>query len=169
MSGLTARERRLLEEGRQYAATMMALERERLAKQTQRDAERRAKAEQDTAEHQARFGPQEIVGPDGVSVTLWVERSGWCGVGGFAVGDLIAIVVGFVVVVLANLFSHFVLFFGGSTLHITAPGRKKMKVRLRSQAAAAQRLREVAEAVRREGVAALETTRRRSGTLPRAH
>jgi hypothetical protein len=169
MSGLTERERRLLEEGRQYAATMMALERERLAKQTERDAERRAKAEQDTAEHRARFGPREIVGPDGVRVTLWVERSGWWGVGGFAVGDLIAIVVGFAVVVLANLFSHFVAFRGGSTLHITAPGRKKMKVRLRSQAAAAQRLREVAEAVRRDGVPALETARRRSGTLPRAH
>jgi hypothetical protein len=163
MSGLTDRERRLLEDGRQHAAKMMALERERLAKMTQRDAERRAQAENDRAEHRALYGPQEIVGPDGVPVNLRVKASGIGGVGavglGGASGDLLILIATLTFMIVANVFSHFVLFLGGSTLHITAPDRKKIKIRLRSKAAAAQRLREVAEAVRREGVAALDKAR----------
>jgi hypothetical protein len=157
MSDVAARERPFREESSQDAAEMTARQRERRAKKAQRDAERRA-----------RFGPLEVMGRDGVRVGLVVARSGWWGVGGDLGPDpepdggppsLEFVFVGLVLIGLAKVFSHFVLFLGGSTLHITAPDRKKIKIRLRSKAAAAQRLHEIADAVRREGVVALDPAR----------
>lgn len=167
MSGLSDRDRRLLEEGRRNAAEVMGRERVRLAERAQRDAEkaerdaiRRAQAEQDGAEHRAKYGPLKVTGRDRVPVQLDVQPSGLFGIGGDGGGDLFALVVAVLLLGLANLFSHYVLFLGGSTLHITARGRKKIKIRLRSKEAAAQRLQEVAAAVRRHGVAALSSVRK---------
>ena len=52
-------------------------------------------------------------------------------------------------------------FRGGWTVHIEAPERTHIAIRLRNKEAAAQRMRQVAEAVEREGLSALEPWARR--------
>lgn len=52
-------------------------------------------------------------------------------------------------------------FRGGWTVHIEAPERTHIAIRLRNKEAAVQRMRQVAEAVEREGLSALEPWARR--------
>lgn len=162
--GLSERDRRRLEEGRAYAAKVMAEERERLAEKAQRDAERAAQAEQVRSERAARFGPKEVVGPDGNTVRLRARPSGplpdgpdLSGAGGDLIGLLIAIplyIMGMLVILLINR----LVFWGGWTVDVEVVDGKKTKLRFRSEDAAVQRLHELAEAVRLEGLAAVNLT-----------
>ena len=56
---------------------------------------------------------------------------------------------------LASLFTHYVIYRGGHTVHVEVEGRRTLKLRVRSEEAAAQRLAELAAAIERDGVAAL--------------
>ena len=59
-------------------------------------------------------------------------------------------------IVVANLVGRWVLFHGGSTVYVEVPGRKPITIRMRSRDAAAGCMREVAEAVERGGVVAVD-------------
>jgi hypothetical protein len=154
---LSDRDRQRLERGRESAAVKLARERTRVEKVRAREAAKRERE----AQQRLRLGPLEVAGPDGVVVGLVVLPSGAWGVtssGG--TGELIDIPV-WLAMVLANVVSHWVLFRGGSTVHVSAAGRKRIKLRMRSQTAAAARLREIAGAVEREGLGALDQWSRR--------
>jgi hypothetical protein len=98
----------------------------------------------------------EVVGPDGAAVGLVVRPSGgWGLIFSSGTGDWTDLVAG-LALLLANLFSHWVLFRGGSTVHVSASGRRRVKIRLRSRTVAAACLREIAEAVRDNGLLALD-------------
>jgi hypothetical protein len=157
-------DRERLERARARAAVQMSAERERIDRTRARDDERRL-----------RLGPRDVVGPDGIVVTLYVGKSGLTLVDlGDGSADIWSVAVGLAISVL-GIIVHLVIFRGGSTLYISPaskdqhPARKDrpatkderpagsdgIKVRMRSRAAAADLLREVATALEQEGVSAL--------------
>jgi hypothetical protein len=162
--GLSERDRRRLEEGRAWAAKKLAEERERQAKNAQRDAERAAQAERAWNEHVARFGPKDVVTPDGLAVRLTAKRSGPQPEGpnlmgaDDPIGCLIAVPIYFLGM-LATVFVNWIVFRGGWTLHVEVAGQKTIKLRLKSRDAATRQLHEVADAVRLEGLAAVTSRR----------
>jgi hypothetical protein len=160
---LSDRDRQRLERGRQSAAVKLARERARIEKGQAREAAWRDQE----AQRRLRLGPLEVVGPDGGVVSLAVVPSGGGGPsfsrhgGASAVPtELIEIPI-WLAVALAGAIGHWVAFRGGSTVHVSAAGRKRIKIRMRSETAAAARLKEIAEAVEREGLAALDQWSRR--------
>lgn len=156
-TGLSERDRRRLERGRELAAVKMAAERQRIAKLKAREARER----ETEAQRRSLLGPLEVVGPDKAVVRLTVFPSGVWGIGDGS-GDWHDIPVA-IAMALANLFSHWVFFRGGSTVHVEPAGGKRIKIRTRSEAAAAGCLREIAEAVTREGAVALDRWRGLNG------
>jgi hypothetical protein len=124
------------------------------------DAEREAQAERDRNEHVARFGPKDVVGPDGVSVRLTAKRSGpqpeapdFLGADD-PIGCLLAVPL-YLLGMLATVLVNWIVFRGGWTLHVEVAGHRTIKFRLKSKDAATRRLQEVADAARLEGLAAL--------------
>jgi hypothetical protein len=166
VGGLSERDRRRLEERleerRALAVKKMAKERERLAANAKLAAEREAAAERALAEHAARFGPKEIVGPDGVTVRLTAKRSGPQPESPVSDGgDLIIFLIVIPIYLLGMLVVrsvNWLVFRNRWTVLIAAPGRKKIKIRLRTEEAAVERLQEVADAVQIRGLVALPSS-----------
>ena len=111
------------------------------------------------AQQRQRLGPVEVVDPQGTVVTLRVFDSGMVDLP-LDAGSLVGLAVGTVFIV-GNLLSHWLFFQGGSTVYVKVRGGERLKVRTRSQDAAADRMREIAEAVKHDGVTAVDRWRRR--------
>ena len=135
-----ARERRRVEKAKEC-----------LARQAARDAQQRQ-----------RLGPVEVVDPQGRVVTLRVVKSGTLMGPAMVSVYLFGLAVS-VLFALASLVSHRLVFRGGSTVEVKVRGGKQLKVRMKSQDAAADCLQEIAEAVRRDGVAGVGRWRRPAG------
>ncbi len=111
------------------------------------------------AQQRQRLGPVEVVDPQGTVVMLRVLDSGVVDLPSDP-GSLVGLAV-MAVSLLGNLLSHWLFFQGGSTVHVKVRGGKRLKVRMKSQDAAAGRMREIAEAVKHDGVTAVDRWRRR--------
>jgi hypothetical protein len=148
---LSDRDRQGLKRGREVAVVKLARERGRIARTKGRLARQ--------AQQPRRLGPVEVVDAQGTVVTLRVLESGMVDLA-VGPGSLFELAVGMVLVV-GNLLSHWLFFHGGSTVHVRVRGGKRLKVRMKSEAAAAECMQEVAAAVRHDGVAAIDRWRRR--------
>jgi hypothetical protein len=151
VAGLSDRDRQRLERGREAAVVKLARERRRVQKAKDRLARQ--------AQQRQRLGPVEVVDPQGTVVKLRVLESGMVDLA-VGPGSLFELAVG-AVATLGNLLSHWLFFRGGSTVHVKVRGRKRLKIRMRSEDGAAECMQEIAEAVRHEGVAAVDRWRRR--------
>jgi hypothetical protein len=149
--GLSDRDRERLQRSREEAEQKMAAERSRLER-------KRAEA----LANRERLGPVEVADPDGATWTLCALPSGkmrWNYDQGLSMdssGWSIPIIL---VMWLGNQFVHWVFFFGGWTLHVIAPDRKDTRIRARSQAEAADRLRQIKGEIERRGLGALGSLR----------
>lgn len=125
-------------------------------------------------ERMDRRRPLRVVTPDEKTIKLAVLPSGAVAAGASGLIDfgdtdlnslLLPVFAVLLVIPLAVLFVRQVVrwaaFRGGWTVHIEAPERTHIAIRLRNKEAAAQRMRQVAEAVEREGLSALEPWARR--------
>jgi hypothetical protein len=130
----------------------MAQERRRLEEQAEDEAKRRAKDQAETE----RLGPKTVTGPDGVPVRLWVLPSGMPGLAGAmptdADGCLILLPL-ILIVGLLGWLNHLVIFRRGHTVHVEPKGGRTVKLRERSEEAAAQRMAWLAAAIERDGLA----------------
>ena len=111
------------------------------------------------AQQRQRLGPVEVVDPQGTVVTLRVLDSGMVDIPLDPL-SMIGLAVG-AVFLAGNLLSHLLIFRGGSTVHVKVRGGERLKVRMKSEDAAADRMREIAEAVKHDGVTAVDRCRRR--------
>jgi hypothetical protein len=94
----------------------------------------------------------EVHDPQGTVVTLRVLDSGVARVKLDTGPPTFYYFLYLTIAMLASLVVHWALFRGGSTVHVEVPGHKPTKIRMPSRAAAAECMREVAEAVERNGL-----------------
>jgi hypothetical protein len=154
--GLSDRDRERLERGRREAAEKMAQERQRLDDEAGLEAKQRKQNE--------RVAPRTATGPDGVPVRLWVAPSGTAlseiasatpsdGMGCLILLPLV------IVGGLVDLFSHLVVYRMGYTVHVHPEGHPKIKLRERSEEAAAHRLAALDAAIKQDGITGLHVRR----------
>jgi hypothetical protein len=148
--GLSDRDRERLERARQQAEVKMAAERRRIERA--RGREERAR-------------PSQVVIPEGKTIELQVLRSTAIippYTADLGADELILLALAVSVAAMAASLVVRLAFIGrGWTVYVTVPERKAIRMRLRTEEAAAQRMREVAEALERDGLAALDLWMRR--------
>lgn len=146
--GLSDEDRQKLDRERERVAARLAAERDRLEKKRSR-------------------APTELAGPDGASVRISLSRSGvpHLGMSGgvsdpTGLIDLLFLLLAAAVGAIGLLIHAFVFHLGWKVL-VEAGEHGRFVVRTRNRGAAQDRAREIADAVRVDGVAALQTFRSR--------